>query len=180
LQQNRIEEALHALNEALSLNPGLRAARYNRAEALLQRRVTLGSWCAGFPGQALEDIRLSALTDPVTADLAYLAGCIHAQAALDVESLQALAPPGSYTLGSVPGQANATAGTPAQLKDQALAYLRRAVALGRSPAAFKDDPVLSPALGSHPEFQSVVKAEPGPLVPQRELRLADPLSGLFD
>jgi serine/threonine protein kinase len=180
LQNSQIEEALLDLDEALSLDPGLRAARYNRALALLNRRVALRSWCAGFPGQALEDIRLAVRTDPVTAELAYLAGCIHAQAALDVQSLQALAPPGSYALGSVRGESNATVDTPAQLQDQALAYLRRAVALGRSPAGINDDPVFKPALGSRSDFQSLVKAEPGPAVPQRELRLADPLSGLFD
>jgi TPR repeat protein len=116
----------------------------------------------------------------VTADLAFIAACIHAQAALDVQSLQALAPPVSYALGWILGEGNVSAGAPAQLKDQALAYLRRAVALGRSPAAFDHDPVLGPALGSHPDFQSLVRAEPGTAMPQRELRLADPLSGLFD
>jgi tetratricopeptide (TPR) repeat protein len=180
LQYDQIEEALRALDEALSLNPGLRAARYNRAVALLKRRVTPQSWCAGFPGQALEDIRQAVRTDPVTADLAFFAGCIHAQAALDVQSLQALAPPGSYALGSVHGEGNTAVDTPAQLQDQALGYLRRAVALGRSPAVFSDDPVFKPALSSRPDFQSLVRAEPGPAVPQRELRLADPLSGLFD
>jgi tetratricopeptide (TPR) repeat protein len=178
LQTGKIQEALHDLNEALSLNPGLRAARYNRALGLLNRRVTLQSWGAGFPVQALEDIRLAVRTDPVTADVVFHAGCIHAQAALDVQTMQALAPPGSYAL-KILGEGNTAAGTAAELQDQAFAYLRQAVAMGRNAATFIDDPILR-NFCSHPDFQSLLLAKPGPARPQREFRLVDPLSGLFD
>jgi serine/threonine protein kinase len=189
LQIGIIPEAIQDLNDALDLNPGLRAARYNRALAFLQlREGTMQSWGPGFPGQALEDIRLAMLTNPVTAELAYHAGCIHARAAQDVQDLLTVGLPpnhlgdfaGTYALVRVLRDGNAAACAPAKLQDQALGYLRQAVALGRDAARFADDPVLKPVLGSHPDFQALLLAELGPEGPQRELRLVDPLADLFN
>jgi tetratricopeptide (TPR) repeat protein len=172
LQAGKIEEALADLDEVLRYNPGLQAARYNRALTLLNGRLTMPSRCPGFPGQALEDISLAVRTEPMTADLAVDAGRIHALAALDVQCWLGLGMP-PWHLGVF------ATGAAAQLLDQALVYLRQAVALGRSPAPFVKDRVLG-KFSSHPGFQTLLATAPGPAGPQRELCLVDPLSGLLN
>jgi tetratricopeptide (TPR) repeat protein len=142
----RFKEAQDDLNEAVRLDPNCQAVRYNRA--FLAFRMRLRGKIKAICPQSLDDVELALRLGPTTSALYRDAALLYSQAASDDQREARL--------------------------EQALLYLRQAIAAGEPPTNFRLSPFLSHSL-KQPTFASLTEAPPREVTRRPELRLIDPV-----
>jgi hypothetical protein len=128
---NQLRRAIDEATAALNLEPGLRAARLNRAHARFLLNGARKTRTLSDP-ECLADLEAVLATGPYTADLYYKAALI--------------------LTASAAGQEDRLA--------RAVGYLREAVKLGREPRLLGEDPWLRPHLSARQDFGELIKLPP--------------------